>query len=235
LVFRQGEPPHANYLFKHALVKDAAYGTLLREQRRALHARIADALENQFPDIPENQLEPLARHYTEAGLFEKGAGLWEKAAQRSVSRSALVEAISQFSRAAELVGSLPSTPALRRTSINIEVALITPLIHVKGQAAPETKAAVERARSLIEQSEVLGEPLEDPLILFSVLYGSWVTKYVAFDAEAIRELAAQFLTLAQKQKSDAPLMIAHRLMGTSALHTGEIAQARTHYDRALKL
>ena len=92
LLFRQGVPPHATYLFKHALVQDAAYGTLLREPRRALHARIAETLESQFAEIAENQPELLARHCTEAGLIEKAAGLWGKAGQRSLERSALVEA-----------------------------------------------------------------------------------------------------------------------------------------------
>ena len=235
LLFAQGVAPQATYLFKHALIQDAAYGTLLRDPKRKLHARIAETLETEFAEIAENHPEVLAHHCAEAGLIERGADLWEKAGQRSLSRSALVEAINQLSRAAELVGSLPSTAALRRKSINYQVALITPLIHVKGHAAPQAKAAVERARFLIEQSEALGEPLEDPLILFSVLWGSWVTKYVAFNGKANRELAAQFLALAQKQKSDVPRMIGHRLMGTSALQTGEIAQARTHYDLALKL
>ena len=174
LLFRQGVPPHATYLFKHALVQDAAYGTLLREPRRALHARIAETLESQFSEIAENQPELLARHCTEAGLIEKAAGLWGKAGQRSLERSALVEAIEQLTRALDQIATLPATPALRREQIKLQVALITPLIHVKGYAAPETKAAVERARLLIEQAEALGEPPEDPLLLFSVLYGFWI-------------------------------------------------------------
>ena len=146
LLFRQGVPPHATYLFKHALVQDAAYGTLLREPRRALHARIAETLEGQFADIAENQPEVLARHCTEAGLIEKALGFWGKAGQRSVARSALVEAIEQFTRALDQISALPGTPALRRQQIKLQVALITPLIFVKGYAAPECKAAVERAR-----------------------------------------------------------------------------------------
>ena len=177
LLFRQGVPPHATYLFKHALVQDAAYGTLLREPRRALHARIAETLESQFAEIAENQPELLARHCTEAGLIEKAAGLWGKAGQRSLERSALVEAVEQLTRALDQIATLPATPALRREQIKLQVALITPLIHVKGYAAPETKAAAERARLLIEQAEALGEPPEDPLLLFSVLYGFWVANY----------------------------------------------------------
>ena len=235
LLFRQGVPPHATYLFKHALVQDAAYGTLLREPRRALHARIAETLESQFAEIAESQPELLARHCTEAGLIEKAAGLWGKAGQRSLERSALVEAAEQLTRALDQIATLPATPALRREQIKLQVALITPLIHVKGYAAPETKAAVERARLLIEQAEALGEPPEDPLLLFSVLYGFWVANFVAFNGDAVRELAAQFLALAEKQGATVPLMIGHRLMGISLLCTGDIAEGRAHFDQAIAL
>ena len=99
-------------------------------------------------------------------------------------------------------------------------------MHVKGQAAPETKVALERARLLIEQAEALGEPPEDPLLLFSVLYGFWVANFVAFNGDVMRELAAQFLTLAEKQGATAPLLMAHRFMGISLLYTGDIAEGR---------
>src|SRR6202022_2270500 len=158
LLFRKGVPPRATYLFKHALVQDAAYGTLLRQPRRALHARIADTIERQFADIAESHPDLLARHCTEAGLIDKAASLWGKAGLRSTERSALVEVVEQLTRALGQIATLPSTPALRREEIKLQVALINPLQHVKGQAAPETKAAEERARLLIEQSEALGEP-----------------------------------------------------------------------------
>jgi class 3 adenylate cyclase/predicted ATPase len=235
LLFRQGVPPYASYLFKHALVQDAAYGTLLREPRRALHARIAETIERQFADIAENQPELLARHCAEAGLIEKAASLWGQAGQRSQARSALVEAVEQFRRALDQIATLPSTPTLRREQIKLQVALITPLIHVKGYAAPETKAAAERARLLIEQAEALAEPPEDPLLPFSVLYAYWVTNFVAFNGVAIRELATQCLSLAEKQRETVPLMIGHRLMGHALLFTGDIADGRAHYDRAIAL
>ena len=114
LLFQQGVPPHATYLFKHALVQDAAYGTLLREPRRALHARIAETLQSQFTEIAENQPKLLARHCTEAGVIEKAASLWGKAGQRSLERSALAEAAEQFKRALDLIAALPDTAALRR-------------------------------------------------------------------------------------------------------------------------
>jgi predicted ATPase len=235
LLFRQGTPPAATYLFKHALVQDAAYGILLREPRRALHARIAETLESQFAEIAENQPELLARHCTEAGLIEKAARLWGKAGQRSLERSALVEAAEQLTRALGQIAALPATPALRREQIKLQAALITPLIHVKGYAAPETKSAIEQARLLIEQAEALGEILEDPLLLFSVLYSFWVANLVAFNGDVIRELAAQFLALAEKQGTTVPLMIGHRLMGISLLLTGDIAEGRAHHDQAMVL
>ncbi len=235
LLFRQGVPPHATYLFKHALVQDAAYGTLLREPRRALHARIAETLESQFVEIAESRPELLARHCTEAGLIEKAAGLWGKAGQRSLERSALAEAAEQLARALAQIASLPPTPALRREEIKLQVALITPLIHLHGFAAPKTKAAVERARVLIEQAEALGEPPDDPLLLFSVLYGHWSASYIAFNGDVMRGLAARFLALAEQQGAPIPLMIGHRIMGISLLCTGDIAAARAHQEEGIAL
>jgi predicted ATPase len=235
LVFRQGTPPEVIYLFKHVLVQDAAHGTLLREPRRALHARIAATLETQFTDIVERQPEVMARHCTEAGLIEKAAHLWGKAGQRSLNRSALIEAVEQLSRALAHIAALPSNVELRREQIGLQVALINPLMHVKGYAAPETKEAAEQARRLIEQAESNGEPPDEPLLLFSILYGFWVAHYVAFDGDVICDLAAQFLTLAEERQATLPLVTGHRLMGASYLHTGEIIKARTHLDKAMEL
>ncbi len=235
LLFRQGAPPHATYLFKHALVQDAAYGSLLREPRRTFHARIAEMLESQFAEIAESRPELLARHSAEAGHLEKAALLWGKAGQRSLARSAFSEAAEQLMRALAQIAALPTTPALRRQQITLQVALITPLIHVKGYAAPETRTATEQARLLIQQAEASGEPPDDPLLLFSVLYSFWVSNYAAFDGDAMCALAAQFLSLAEKQGTIVPLMIGHRLMGISLLCTGDIEEAQTHNNRAMEL
>ena len=235
LLFRQGLPPHATYVFKHALVLDAAYGTLLREPRRALHARIAERLESLFADVTANQPELLARHYTEAGLIAKAASFWGKAGQRSQERSALVEAAEQFTRALAQMAALQPASSLRREQIRLQVALVSTLFHVKGHAALETKAAAEQARILIEQAERLGEPLEDPLMLFSVLYGFWAANLLAFNGDALREVSAQFLSLAERQGVTVPLMVGHRCMGVALACTGNPAQSREHYDRALSM
>ena len=235
LLFRQGVPPHASYLFKHALVQDAAYGTLLREPRRSLHRQIAETLERQFAEIAENQPEIIARHCTEAGLIEKAAALWGKAGLRSLERSALAEGIEQLRRALAQISRLPETPALRREQIKLQVALINPLMHFKGHAAEETKAAVEEARLLIEKAEAIGEPPEDPLLLFSVLYGVWVANYAAFNADAFCELANQFLMLAENQEGTIPLMVGHRLVGSSLLYTGDIEKGGRFLDKSIAL
>jgi predicted ATPase len=235
LLFRQGVPPDAMYLFNHALVQDAAYGTLLRERRRALHTRIAEAFENQFSDIAESQPELLARHCTEAGLIEKAAGLWAKAGRRSLARSALIEASDQLARALGQIATLPGTAALRREQIKLQIDLANALIHTKGHAAPETKASFEQARAFIEQAEALGEPPEDPLVLFSMLYGFWVGNRMAFKGDVACDLAAQFMALAEKQRATVPHMIGHMLMGISLMLVGAIADGRAHLDRVIAL
>jgi tetratricopeptide (TPR) repeat protein len=236
LLFRKGVPPHATYLFKHALVQDAAYGTLLRQPRRALHARIADTIERQFADIAEGQPDLLARHCTEAGLIDKAASLWGKAGLWSKERSALIEAIEQLTRALEQIATLPSTPALRREEIKLQVALINPLMHVKGGAAPETKAAAERARQLIDHAEALGEPPEDSLLLFSALHALFNVHLPVFNGDVARERAAQFLALAEKQGGKFPLSCAGIRRWARSWWSRETSRkGLLHYDQAFAL
>ena len=233
IVLVQGLPPESDYRFKHALIQDAAYENLLKSRRQLLHRRTAEALRDNPTAAAEPEL--LAHHFTQAGLTEAAIEWWGEAGQKSLERSALREAAEQFTRALGLTESLPSTPALRREQINFQVGLANALMDTKGRAAPETKAAVDQARSLIERAEALGETLEDPLVMFSVLYGLWNASYVAFNGEALRELSVEILALAEKQGTAAPLMIGHRLMAMSLLHTGDVAAAQAHFDRAIAL
>jgi predicted ATPase len=235
IVLVQGLPPESDYRFKHALIQDAAYENLLKSRRQVLHRRVAEVLLNSDVSAAAPEPELLAHHFTQAGLNDAAIEWWGKAGQRSLERSALVEAVGQFTRALDQIAALPDTPALRREQIKLQVALITPLIHIKGYAAPETKAAAEQAHLLIERAEAVGEPPEDPLLLFSVLYGFWVLNYIAFNGGAARKLAAQFLTLAEKQGASGPLMIGDRVMGISLLSAGEMTQARAHLDRAMAI
>jgi hypothetical protein len=165
LLFRQGVPPHATYLFKHALVQDAAYGTLLREPRRALHARIAEALESQFAEIAESQPELLARHCTEAGLIEKASGLWGKAGQRSLERSALMK--PQLSSPAPSIRSHLAGHARAASRADQASGRAHNPTHACQRIARRNQGGCGAGTLLIEQAEALGEPPEDPLLLFS--------------------------------------------------------------------
>jgi class 3 adenylate cyclase/predicted ATPase len=235
LLFRQQPAPHATYLFNHALVQDAAYGTLLREARRTIHARIVDALENGFAAIVANQPELVARHCTEAGLIDKAAALWGKAGRRSFAHSALWEAVEQLSRALAQIASLPGSPALRREQIQLQLDLSTALIHTKGHAAPETRAAFSHARSLIEQAAALGEAPEDPLVAYAVLYGFWVRNRMAFNGPIALDLATQFQAMARAEGATVPLMLGHLLAGISLVVTGNLAAGKSELDHAVAL
>jgi predicted ATPase len=151
LLFRQGAPPHATYLFKHALVQDAAYGTLLRDPRRALHARIAEAIESQFTEIAESQPELLARHYTEAGLIEKAVSYWGTAGQRSLARSALLEGAEQLKRALNQITTLPATSDLHREEIKLHVAFANALVLVGDLV--DAKDHYDRALEIYDPAE----------------------------------------------------------------------------------
>ena len=235
LLLRQGVPPDATYVFKHALVQDLAYSMLLRQPRRALHAHIAKTFEDQFPEVTENQPELIARHFTEAGLVDRAAVLWGKAAQRSLERSAMVEAVVQFNTARDLVATLPPTRETRRQQIKLQAALLAPLIGTKGFAAAETKAAIERAQALIEEAEALGEPLDDPLLLLSVLYGFWTANLFGFNGKNLIEISHRIMALAERQGATFALMMGHRTLGVALMATGALLEGRRHLDQAVAL
>lgn len=235
LAFRRGAPPEATYVFKHALVRDAAYGMLLRERRQTLHASVARAYEIHFPEIAEAQPEMLAYHCREGGMPTKAIGYLIAAADQALLHSAMTEALSHLARARGLIDGLPTTPELRRQEIKLQVVLANALMPTKGHSAPETKAAAQRARQLVEQAEALGEAPEDPLLLFSVLFSVWLATYNADNSDEACKFAAQLLALAEKQGTTVPIMVGHRVMGISLLSAGDITEGRAHLDRAIAL
>jgi predicted ATPase len=159
LVFQRGTPPDAVYSFKHALVQDAAHGSLLRSTRQQLHARIVEALETHFPEVMETQPEILAQHYAEAGLVEKSVAYWAKAGRRSAARSAMPEAAAQFQEALNQLAQLPDTPARQRQELELCSSPAIALHAAKGTAAPETGHVYARARRLCEQLDSSAENL----------------------------------------------------------------------------
>jgi len=231
LLFRQGP----GYLFNHALVQDAAYASLLRDQRRAIHASIAASLEAEFGELVSSQPELLARHSAEAGLSEKAARLWGEAGRRSLARSALLEAAEQLSRALGLIAPSPSTPDLRRLRIRLQVELSNALIHTKGHASPQTQAAFDQAQRWMEEAQAQGEAPEDPLVLYSILYGSWVANRMKFQGDVVLPLARRFQELAEADRATVPLMIGHMIAGISLVLTGDLARGRAELDRAVAL
>jgi predicted ATPase len=230
----QGIPPDANYRFKHALIQDAAYENLLKSRRQMLHRRIAETLRESVAAGAGSEPELLAHHFTQAGLTEDAIEWWGKAGQRSLERAALIEAVAQFTRALDQVATLPPTPALRRDQIKLQVGLANTLYYTKGFAG-ETTEAFDQARVMIEQAEALGEHVEDPLLLYSVLYGFFIAKFMNFDGDAASALAQQFLALAEQQKATAPIMIGHRLLGNTLLVMGDATEGLSHLDRAWAL
>ena len=231
----QGLAPVSEYQFKHALLQDAAYENLLKSRRQALHRRVGEVLLNEFATTAGAEPELLARHFTQAGLIETAIEWWGRAGQQSLARSVLVEAIEQFTRALDLTARLPATSALRREQIRLQVALITPLIHVKGYAAPETRVTTERARALLDDMQAGGEPIGDPLILLTALFGLLTMNIVAFNGEVLRQLTTEFLALAEEQGTTPLLLTAHRLAGASLLYRGEIVESLPHFERSFAL
>ena len=151
LVFRRGTAPEATYSFKHALVQDAAYGTLLKSRRQHLHARIAQVLEQQFPEVAESQPALLAHHCTEAGLSSNAVNYRRRAARLAVAKSAHLEAIAEATRGLETLAGLPDGPERRRQELDLQLALGRGFLIAKGEAAPETGSAYSRAVELCAQ------------------------------------------------------------------------------------
>ena len=186
LVFRSSSPPNAEYTFKHALVQDAAYSTLLRSQRRQLHGRIAATIERQFPDIVAGQPEVLARHCTEAGLSEAAIGWWRRAGELALRRSAFAEAIAHFDKAIGLTEGLADGPDSRLTQLRLQIAKGNSSIAAQGHHAHASTAAFARARELAAQ-------LDDPPERLSAYYGVWVGNFTRAEIAQAQETAEAFL------------------------------------------
>ncbi len=228
LLYQHGLLPQARYLFKHALIQDTAYQSLLKSKRLQLHQRVAHVLEERFPETKDTQPELLAHHYTEAGLIEHALPYWLQAGQTAVQRSAHVEAIRHLTGALALLKTLPDTPERLQQELTLQMALGAPLLATKGYAAPEVERTYARARELCRQ-------IGDTSQLFPVLFGLWVFYYVQGALPTARELVEECFTLAQSTQDSGLLVEAHIAFAATLFHQGEFPVALAHVEQGLTL
>jgi TOMM system kinase/cyclase fusion protein len=228
LVYQRGLPPQSRYIFKHALIQEAAYQSLLKSTRQRYHQRTAQVLEVQFPETVETQPEWLAHHYTEAGLAEHAIPYWQRAGQRASERSAHVEAIGHLTKGLEVLQALPDTPERAQQELDLQLALGRALTATKGQAAPEVGHVFNLARELCQQ---VGEPRQ----LFRVLNGLHNFHLVRAELQTARELSEELLTLAQHLQDPTYLLGAHWTLGGALFCLGEFVLACEHWEQSRML
>jgi predicted ATPase len=228
IVYQRGVGSQALYTFKHALIQDAAYQSLLRSTRQQYHQRIAQVLETRFGQTAETQPELLAHHYTEAGLFEQAIGYWQRAGRQAARRSAHMEAIAHLTKGLELLLRLPETPARAQDELALQIALGASLVITKGYTAPTAERAYARARALCQQ-------VGDVAQLSRVLFALWAIYANRAEHRTAWELAAELLTLAQRLHNPTTLLVAHHTVGSTLYWLGELTQARDSLEHALAL
>jgi class 3 adenylate cyclase/predicted ATPase len=226
LAFKRGNPPEATYTFKHALVQDTAYESLLKTERQELHGQIASVLEKQSPEIVHAEPEIVAQHYMKAKLYEPAVKHWGRAGAMAISRSANLEAISHLNRGLDCLESLPAGRERDEQELGIQVSLGGPLISIHGYAAAEVSRAFGRARSLCESLGAT-EPL------FATLSGEFVYHFVRADYSMMRELTEECDRLSEQLPDAAIQLASHRLRAITAMHSGEILRARNEFEHIL--
>jgi predicted ATPase len=227
-MYQRGLAPQAHYLFKHALIQDTAYQSLLKSTRQQYHHRIAQVLQEQFPAITEAHPELLAHHYTEAGFSAQAIPYWQQAGQREIARSAHVEAISHLTKGLELLQTLPATAERIPQELTLQLALGAPLMATRGWGAPKVEKTYARARELCRQ---LGETPQ----LFPVLWGLWAFYHVRAEYKQERELVEQLFSLALSVHDPTLLLLAHFALGDTLFWRGEFDSARAHLEQTIAL
>jgi predicted ATPase len=228
LLYQHGMPPRATYLFKHTLIQEAAYQSLLRSTRQQFHQRIAQVLEAHFPEIRETQPELLAHHYTEARLMTQAIPCWQQAGERALQRSANLEAMSHLTQALALLQALPDTRERTQQELLVRTILGPALIATKGYAAPEVEQVYRRAQVLCQQ-------VGDTTRLFRVLWGLLGVYLVRAELQTALKLGEELLELAERLQDAACLLEAHRVLGHTLLVLGQPAQARAHLEQGVAL
>jgi TOMM system kinase/cyclase fusion protein len=228
LVYQRGVASQATYIFKHALIQDAAHQSLLKSTRQQYHQRIAQVLEAQFPEVVETEPEVVAYHYTEAGCPAQAIPYWQRAGQQALQRSASPEAVQHLTTGLALLATLPETPARDQQELDLQLALGPALMATKGQAAPEVEQTYARARALCGQ-------VGDTPQLFPMLRGLCRFYHNRGALQTARELGEQFYRLAQREAAPTHLLEAHDTLGGTLFFLGAYAAARTHLERGIAL
>jgi class 3 adenylate cyclase/predicted ATPase len=226
LLYQRGVPPQATYLFKHALIQDVAYQSLLKSTRQHYHQRIAQVLEARFPEVVATQPELLAHHYTAAGCIEQAVAYWQRAGQQASDRSANVEAISHFTAGIELLKALPETPEHTQHALTLHIALGAALQMAKGIGSPEVEHAYSQAYALCQQA---GETPQ----LTQVLFGLWRFYIAQPQFHTARELGETLLRLIQRDHNPALAVLAHYALGNTWLCLGALPAARQHLEAGI--
>jgi class 3 adenylate cyclase/predicted ATPase len=227
-LYQRGLPPRASYVFKHVLIQDAAYQSLLKSARRQYHSRIARVLSEQFPEMCNTQPELLAHHYTQAGHFMQAIPYWQQAGQYASQRSAYMEAINHLTQGLALIETLPASSARLQQELSLCITLGPVLMSLKGYGAPEVQAVYARARELCHQ-------LEDNPQHFPVLWGLYSFYLVRAAYPTAHALAQQCLLMAQHADDPVLLLQAHLALGETLFWLGEVDSARTHLEHSLRL
>jgi predicted ATPase len=228
IVYQRGLPPQSTYVFKHALIQDAAYQSLLKSTRQQYHQRIAQVLEAQFPETAETQPELLAHHCTEAGLSAQAIAYWQHAGQRALEHSANLEAVAHLSTGLALLKTLPDTAERTQQELDVQITLGPALMAIKGLGAPEVEQVYRRARALCTQ---VGETPQ----LFPVLWGLRELYNTRGELQTARELGEQGLALAERQQDAALMLEAHAALAATLFYLGEFALACSHAEQGLAL
>jgi predicted ATPase len=228
LVFRRGFPPEATYSFKHSLIQDAAYNSLLKKKRQKIHEGVAHILEEQGPEMSEIQPELLAHHYAEAGLLDKSIAYYQRAGERASERSANREAISHLTKGLELLATLPDTPEQASRELALQLALGSPLIAIKGMS-PEVLQVYSRAREICKRT---GESEES---VFRATWGLWSHINAHGNFETAQELADELLQMAQRLNNPGFLLQALHAQWTIDFYSGAAAAAQKHMDNGFAI
>ena len=224
LLYQRGRPPRATYIFKHALVHDAAYQSLLRRTRQHYHQQVAQLIESRFTDLAETEPEVVAHHYTEAGCPAQAIPYWQRAGQQALERSANLEAVQHLSTALDQLATLPETPARAQQELDLQLALGSALIATKGPATPEVEQTYARARALCQQ-------VGDTPQLLPTLWGLCRFYQSRGALPTAQELGEQLVRLAEHAADPMRRLEAHDMVGQTLFYLGDYAAARTHLEQ----